>query len=32
MPRTDTYAQFAQACGCKLILEGDTDKIAIDQE
>ncbi len=32
VPRTDTLAQIAQACGYRLILESDTDKIVISTE
>ena len=30
VPRTDTMARIAQACGYRLILESDTDRIVID--
>ena len=32
VPRTDTLAQIARACGYRLMLESDTDKIVIDPE
>lgn len=30
IPRVDTMAKVAQACGYRLILESDTDRIVID--
>ncbi|MBR3326035.1 MAG: hypothetical protein IKG22_01760 [Atopobiaceae bacterium] len=32
MPRVDTLAKVAQACGYQLVLESDTDRIEIDVE
>lgn len=31
-PRTDTLVQIAQACGYKLVLEGNGEKIELDPE
>jgi transcriptional regulator with XRE-family HTH domain len=30
VPKADTLSQIAQACGYRLILESDTDRIQID--
>ena len=30
IPRVDTLTQIAQACGYRLVLESDTDRIVID--
>lgn len=32
IPRVDTLAKVAQACGYRLVLESNTDKIVIDIE